>query len=249
MIDIYTALQDPNLFLETYTAIPNTTQIVNSPSKTNCNYLQTKQKISTINTIHNNTHTIISNGRQVGITTLVSLYIIYYCLTNTKKTILIYNKNINAYHHILLHTLNNLNFVHSYNFNYTSTTKSKIEVNSNKIIIANNVNDIKGYGISLAYLDDFAFCENDVDIITNILPTISFTQGKIIISSTPSNHDSLFNKIYLQSNHFKKIQFPNNTNNFKNMMTNMLDIEEYEMMVDAKVFPLTPFQNNIKKKP
>lgn len=238
-------LQDPNLFIELFASIPNS-KASNQISKRSSNYIQTKCKLITINTIHNNTHTIIKNGRQVGITTLIALYIIYYCLTNTNKKIMILangNNSIANYHNIILHTLNNLNFIHSYNFSYTTNSKSQIDINSNKLYISSNISNLLGLGFDFVYLDDFAFCKDDINVISNLLPLLNYTKGKMVISSTPSQDYSMFNQIYQNSTHFKKVYFPNLDNRFKNIY----DVEDYNVSFNAKIYPFTPKNNKIIK--
>lgn len=249
-MNAYNFLQDPNLFLETMAQIPNAQKSSNNNfSKTLSNFTQSKQKLNTIKTIHENTHTIIKNGRQVGMTTLITLYIVYYCLTNTNKKILIYaaHPNLGTYHNIILQTLNHLNFVHSYNFNYSSKSNSLIEVNSNKILISNNSNSIKGTGLDFVYLDDFAYCSDDVTLVSYLIPLLQYTKGKFVISSNPSSKKSMFNDIYLNSNYFKKVDFPNTSNNISKTYLNHLDKEEYNIQINAKVYPNHCNKNNIMK--
>lgn len=236
------------MFLEFMAQIPNSSHN-NNPTKNLSNFIQTKQKIRTIDTIHNSTHTIIKNGRQVGISTLVTLYLLYYALTNTNKSIVIFSSSyISSYHNLIFHTLNHLNFVHSYNFNYTSKSNSLIEVNSNKIRITNNLKDIIGIGVDVVYLDDFAFCKDATNIISNFLPILNFTKGKLVISSNPSTSpNNLFQRIYKESNHFQKVDFPNTNQIFKDKMVGFLDKEDYEMVVNAKLYPEDP-KNNCKKR-
>ena len=246
-MNIYEILKDPNLFLETVAQIPSTKQL-NNISKSDSNYVQTRQKLRVINSIHNNTHTIVKNGRQVGITTLITLYIVYYCLTNTNKKILIFSpKSINVYHNLIFQTLNYLNFVHSYNFNYCSKSNSLIEINSNKIMISSNINTVKGTGIDFVYLDDFAHNIDDINVLSYLIPLLQYTKGKFVISSTPSIKNSIFNNIYDNSKYFNKIDFPNNNIDFQKRMEKMLDKEEFNVFVNAKIYPSTDIKNKITK--
>lgn len=239
-------LSSPQMFIEFMCQVPNSSHN-NNPTKNTSNFIQTRQKIRTINAIHNSRHTIIKNGRQVGISTLVTFYLLYYALTNTNKSIVIFcNYDLSSYHNLIFQTLNHLNFIHSYNFNYSSKSNSLIEVNSNKIRITNNLNNIIGIGVDVVYLDDFAFCKDANNVVSNFLPIINFTKGKIIISSNPSPTPNMFQRIYKESNHFQKVDFPNTRESFKDRMSVTLDKENYEMVVNAKLYPEDP-KNNCKK--
>ena len=60
----------------------------------------------------------------------------------------------------------------------------------------NNPDTIRGPTLNCIYWDEANFTPNDWDMYTAILFTISATKGKVLISSTPWNTDSLFYKIF-----------------------------------------------------
>jgi len=60
----------------------------------------------------------------------------------------------------------------------------------------NNPDTIRGPTLHVIYWDEANFTPNDVDMYTAILFTISTTKGKVLISSTPWNTDSIFYKIF-----------------------------------------------------
>ena len=60
----------------------------------------------------------------------------------------------------------------------------------------NNPDTIRGPTLHVIYWDEANFTPNDVDMYTAILFTISTTKGKVLISSTPWNTDSVFYRIF-----------------------------------------------------
>jgi len=60
----------------------------------------------------------------------------------------------------------------------------------------NNPDTIRGPTLDCIYWDESNFTPNDWDMYTAILFTISATKGKVLISSTPWNTDSVFYKIF-----------------------------------------------------
>ncbi len=60
----------------------------------------------------------------------------------------------------------------------------------------NNPDTIRGPTLNCVYWDEANFTPNDWDMYTAILFTISATKGKVLISSTPWNIDSVFYKIF-----------------------------------------------------
>lgn len=60
----------------------------------------------------------------------------------------------------------------------------------------NNPDTIRGPTLNCLYWDEANFTPNDWDMYTAILFTISATKGKVLISSTPWNTDSVFYKIF-----------------------------------------------------
>jgi len=60
----------------------------------------------------------------------------------------------------------------------------------------NNPDTIRGPTLNCIYWDEANFTPDDWDMYTAILFTISATKGKVLISSTPWNTDSVFYKIF-----------------------------------------------------
>jgi hypothetical protein len=60
----------------------------------------------------------------------------------------------------------------------------------------NNPDTIRGPTLDVVYWDEVNFTPDDIDMYTAILFTISTTKGKVLMSSTPWNVDSLFYKVF-----------------------------------------------------
>jgi len=60
----------------------------------------------------------------------------------------------------------------------------------------NNDQTIRGPSLSCIYWDEANHTPNDIDLWTAILFTVSTTKGKVLVSSTPWNTDSVFYKIF-----------------------------------------------------
>jgi phage FluMu gp28-like protein len=60
----------------------------------------------------------------------------------------------------------------------------------------NNPDTIRGPTLNVIYWDEANFTPDDADLWTAILFTISTTKGKVLVSSTPWNTDSVFYKIF-----------------------------------------------------
>ena len=60
----------------------------------------------------------------------------------------------------------------------------------------NNSDTIRGPTLNCVYWDEANFTSDDWDMYTAILFTISATKGKVLVSSTPWNTDSVFYKIF-----------------------------------------------------
>jgi len=60
----------------------------------------------------------------------------------------------------------------------------------------NSPETIRGPSLSCIYWDESNFTPNDIDLWTAILFTISTTKGKVLVSSTPWNIDSVFYRMF-----------------------------------------------------
>ena len=146
--------------------------------------------------INDNRRVIVKAGRQVGKTTMVVGYILWYILFNQDKFVAILANKAPTAREIL----NRVKIAYEslplwIQQGVKVWNKGDIELENNCRIMATSTasSAIRGYSISLLYLDEFAFVPSNIadEFFTSVYPTISSgTQSKILISSTPNgmNH-------------------------------------------------------------
>ena len=149
-----------------------------------------------IEKFNNNRRIIVKAGRQVGKTTMVVGYILWYVLFNTDKSVAILaNKAATAREILSRIKLAYEALPHWIQQGVKTWNKGDIELENGCRILANSTasSAIRGFSISLLYLDEFAFVPTNIadEFFTSVYPTISSgTESKILISSTPNgmNH-------------------------------------------------------------
>jgi len=146
--------------------------------------------------INDNRRVIVKAGRQVGKTTMVVGYILWYILFNQDKFVAILANKAPTAREIL----NRIKIAYEalplwLQQGVRTWNKGDIELENNCRVMATSTasSAIRGYSISLLYLDEFAFVPSNIadEFFTSVYPTISSgTQSKILISSTPNgmNH-------------------------------------------------------------
>lgn len=149
-----------------------------------------------ITDINENRRVIVKAGRQVGKTTMVVGYILWYILFNEDKFVAILANKAPTAREIL----NRIKIAYEslplwLQQGVRVWNKGDIELENNCRVMATSTasSAIRGYSISLLYLDEFAFVPSNIadEFFTSVYPTISSgTQSKILISSTPNgmNH-------------------------------------------------------------
>jgi hypothetical protein len=146
--------------------------------------------------INENRRVIVKAGRQVGKTTMVVGYILWYILFNEDKFVAILANKAPTAREIL----NRIKVAYEslplwLQQGVRTWNKGDIELENNCRVMATSTasSAIRGYSISLLYLDEFAFVPSNIadEFFTSVYPTISSgTQSKLLISSTPNgmNH-------------------------------------------------------------
>lgn len=165
--------------------------------------------------IHDSRRVIVKAGRQVGKTTMVVGYILWYILFNEDKFVAILANKAPMAREILNRIKTAYESLPLWLQQGVKTwNKGDIELENNCRVLASSTasSAIRGYAISLLYLDEFAFVPSNIadEFFTSVYPTISSgTQSKILISSTPygMNH---FYKMWTEAvegqNGFKHIE-------------------------------------------
>lgn len=152
-----------------------------------------KEAIEKINT---NRKIIVKAGRQVGKTTLVVGYILWYILFNEDKFVAILANKASTAREILSRVKIAYEALPLWLQQGVKVwNKGDIELENNCRVMATSTasSAIRGFSISLLYLDEFAFVPSNIaeEFFTSVYPTISSgVTSKILISSTPNgmNH-------------------------------------------------------------
>ena len=172
------------------------------------------------NHFNNNRFNIVLACRQSGKSISSVAYILWYALFHSEKTIAILaNKGATAREMLSRITLMLENLPFFLQPGTKALNKGSIEFSNNSKVIAaaTSGSSIRGLSISLLFLDEFAFVENDAQFFTSTYPVISSGKDtKVIITSTANGIGNTFHKIWegaLQG-----------TNNFKNFRVDWNDV-------------------------
>lgn len=170
-------------------------------------------QLKAIDSIHKNKISIIASSKQMGGTSLMSLYIAWYALFNENKQVFIMSNNSDRSAEILglIKTIllqYSINSEFNFGFNITKNSKTELELDNGcniKTVPANLTVGI-GYTIDLLYIDNAAFIKNLAEIHQNLSISIASTNGKTILMSTPYD-DSDFNLWALNSKDNQNVNF------------------------------------------
>ena len=157
-----------------------------------------------INTIHNNSKTVLATARQVGKTMCTAAYLLWFVIFNTHKdSAVLANKGATAKE--IMKKIQDMYCHIPYwlqpgivEFQKTSMI---LENGSRIFCETTSANSIRGFSISCMLLDEFAFVptNNAEEFFTSVWPTLSSGKDtKLIIASTPCglNH---FYKTYMDA--------------------------------------------------
>ncbi len=150
----------------------------------------------TIRDMHNNRKMILKAGRQVGKTTVVVAYILWYVLFNEDSTVAILANKAKTAREILDRIKMAYEALPKWlQQGIREWNKGNIELENKCRIMADSTasSAIRGYAVSFLYLDEFAFVPNNIaeSFFTSVYPTISSgTHSKMLVTSTPNgmNH-------------------------------------------------------------
>ena len=143
-----------------------------------------------VTSFHARRRTIVTTCRRSGKSTSVCGYILWYILFNDEKTVaLLANKGETARELLGLIQLGYKNLPSWLQQGILEFNKGSFVLeNNSRVIAAATASDaIRGYTISLLYIDECAFIDNWEQFSASVLPTItSGKQTKIILVSTPN---------------------------------------------------------------
>lgn len=163
-----------------------------------------------------NSRVIALISRQMGKTQTISMYLLWYAMFNTDKTIVIASKNNShameimdrirfAYEELPHWIKAGCRYYNKHNIEFDNGSRIKSEATTEKTG--------RGLSISKLYLDELAFINPRIqnDMWRSLSPTLS-TGGDAIISSTPNGDTDLFATLWrganAEQNSFKPMFFP-----------------------------------------
>lgn len=214
LVEFMKCKKDPVYFIERYI------KIVHPDDGLIRIKLYPKQK-EMVELCHANRKTIIKAARQVGKTTTIAVgYLLYYILFNKSKTVgVLANKESTAIEILsrLKIAYMNLPLWIQQGIAHGGWNKSSIDLENGSRVLAGSTSSaaIRGWTLTLLYLDEFAFVPPHVanDFFASVYPTLSSGRTtKIIITSTPQGMN-LFYKLCMGALH--KIKNPQDWNGFE----------------------------------
>jgi len=147
-----------------------------------------------------NRFSIVLACRQSGKSISSVAYLLWYAIFNSEKTIAILaNKGATSREMLARITLMLENLPFFLQPGCKALNKGSIEFSNNSRIVAaaTSGSSIRGMSVSLLYLDEFAFVENDATFYTSTYPVISSgINTKVIITSTANGIGNVFHKIW-----------------------------------------------------
>ena len=195
-------------------------------------------------------HAIVLASRQVGKSTISTIFVLWYALFNEDKTIAILANKEKTSKEIL----RRIKFAYQNLPLWLQQGIADAGWNQNSISLENGVrllsastssSAIRGESISLLYLDEFAFVPQNIadDFMASVYPTISSGKtSKIILLSTPNgiNHfyDIWKNAIHGENN-FKPIrvkwdEVPGKTHEWKEEVINDIGLVKWRAEYECK---------------
>ena len=148
----------------------------------------------------NNRFIITLQARQSGKTITTACYLLWYALFHSEKTIgILANKEAQAKEilHRITQMYQYLPFFMQQGADILNKKTIEFENGSRLLAAATSSSAIRGMSLSILYLDEFAFIQDDVNFFSSVMPTITAgTTTKVVISSTPNGARGMFYKIY-----------------------------------------------------
>jgi len=153
-----------------------------------------------VNHFNDNRFTIVLACRQSGKSITSCAYLLWYAIFYPEKTVAILaNKGATAKEMLGRITLMLENLPFFLQPGCKVLNKTSIEFSNNSKIISSSTSSssIRGMSVSLLFLDEFAFVQNDSEFYTSTYPVISSGKDtKIVITSTPNGVGNVFHKLW-----------------------------------------------------
>ena len=170
-------------------------------------------QLKAIDSICKNKFNLLASSRQMGGSSMMSLYIAWYVLFNEKKQVVIMSNNsacaIRVLELIKAILLNySVDGVFNFRKNVVKNNKTELELDNGCRIkaLGQSADAGKGQVIDLLFVDNAAFIKNLSDIYMGLGMAIAVGDGKIILMSTPCD-DSDFNLLALNAKENNDINY------------------------------------------
>jgi hypothetical protein len=157
-----------------------------------------------INAYHANRRTIVLTPRQYGKTITAAIYLLWYVIFNSNKTVAILANKQSTADEILHRVRMAYELLPKWlQAGVKSWNKRSIELENNSRLFcaATSSTGVRGKSINLLMLDELAFVDNNLaeEFFTSVYPTISSSlESKIIITSTPHGYN-MFHKFWVEA--------------------------------------------------
>lgn len=153
---------------------------------------------------YENRFSLTVTARQMGKTTCVATFILWYCTFHAdKECAILANKGAQAQEvvariRMMYEYLPFFLQLGAYVYN-----KQSIEFDNRSKIFsaATSASSIRGHSVALLYIDEAAFIENDMEFYESTYPVISSGEkSRVIMTSTPKGKRGMFYKLYNEGN-------------------------------------------------
>lgn len=149
---------------------------------------------------YENRFALTVTARQMGKTTSVGTFILWFALFHTdKECAILANKGAQAQE-----VVSRIRMMYEYlpfflQVGAVTYNKGSIEFDNRSKIIsaATSASSIRGHSVALLYIDEAAFIENDLEFYTSTYPVVtSGKESRVIMTSTPKGKRGMFYKLY-----------------------------------------------------
>lgn len=165
-----------------------------------------------LETISQNRFTLFNVSRQIGTSTVMSLYTLYYALFNNQKTTMVVCPNQDScqrFYELILSMYFPLPFFMKKGIKKNKTKSSISFDNGSKIHIKSTFDSCIGFNIDNLILSDFSFHKKQEKTFNYLFPTIrANAESRIIIFSIPNKSDDRFASLLNDASAFTRKSYP-----------------------------------------
>jgi len=207
IFEIRKCLTDPIHFMENHIKVVH-------PTKGNVPFVLYEYQKKIVDAVHNNKDVVILASRQLGKTTVVAMYILWFALFNKDKVCIIASKNMEH----AVEIMSRVKYAYEELPNWIKAgckffNRTSIEFENGSKIKCEATSERTGRGSSPAILmvDEIAFISKRIQdaMWASLAPALS-TGGRFVLTSTPNGDTDLFATIWrgamAGTNSFKPVQ-------------------------------------------